>query len=85
MEFLHTRVNHAQVRALLAALVALAATDRPRSDSTVLVCCPRCGDEYFAVSGAPVGPAEADGVRYLAAVRLRVECPDHAHRFTLGA
>ena len=70
MEFLHTRIHRAQVHALPTVLV---------------VACPRCRTTYAAglEPSVPLGPLRLG--ESMARTQLDRECPDHAHRFAVGA
>ena len=78
MDFLHARIHHAR----LAELRAGAASPFDFARGVVFVHCPVCGDAYFADRSPEVEPILLNGKA--AQVKLAGECPDHAHRFSVG-
>lgn len=69
----------------LRALIAQVPLFGEQPPEPVMIACPRCGDDYFADLAPYEEPATLEEDEWAALVRLEVECPDHAHRFTIGA
>lgn len=81
MQVLHARIHRARLRELIAAVPVFG--DRP--PEPVILSCPTCGDEFFADLAPYEEPFDLEELEWEALTWLDRECPDHAHRFEVGA
>ena len=80
MDFLHAGIHHARLDELRTGV----ASPFEFARAVVFVACPVCGDSYFADLSPDDEPALLDADEWAAQVKLVDECPDHAHRFSVG-